>query len=1145
MQFRSLRLVGFKSFVEPTEFVIERGLTGVVGPNGCGKSNLVEALRWVMGEASYKNMRASAMDDVIFSGSAHRPARNFAEVGLMLDNADRRAPAAFNDADELQVTRRIEREAGSVYRINGREARARDVQLLFADVSTGARSPSMIGQGRVSELIAAKPTARRALLEEAAGISGLHTRRHEAELRLRATETNLERLDDLIGQLETRLDALKRQSRQAARYRNVAGDIAKVEAIILHLRWRAAVDAMREADGDLTAATVAAGEAGIAQAEAARIQALIAHDLPALRQVEAEAGATLAHARIARDQLDREEAAARKRRAEIEARVSQLADDIAREERLVAENADILAHLARERETLGGQAEGHDERLAEATAAFETAHAKASEAEMRGEAATAALAEAVAVRRQGEKALADARQARQRAEGAARSAHAALAKLVEEIEATSGLAERRARLEEAESDAATSEAESTAAETRVEETRGAEEATRGPLADLRSRSSALDTEARTLAKVLATDGDFTPVLDELDAEPGYERALAVALGADLDAPRDEDAASHWGGVGRVDDPQLPDGARPLSEMVRAPKELSRRLAQIGVVDALAAPDTLAPGQCFVTREGALVRWDGFIIRADAATPAALRLEQRNRLVEVEAERDEVQVALTKAETVHEEAREASAGAQEQQKRTREAVRRARSTLDAARNNLAQAERRAAEAETRRVVLEADAARRDTESEEAARAVEAAEGVTGELPDTSALSRASDEARRLVAETRSKAAEARDALEAVRREGAARDERLAAIDREEATWRERVTSADHHMERLRDRLHEARAERDAVEAEPDAFEAQRRIVLNAVGEAEERRSSAADRLAARESDLREADKAARDTLTALSNAREAVARAEARHEAAAERRSEAEARIREALGCEPHMALSRTGLPEEKLPAVADAERRLERLRAERERLGAVNLQAETESNEVEEERDRIVAERDDLIAAIAKLRHGIGQLNREGRERLLEAFDKVSVEFTRLFTHLFGGGTAELKLIESDDPLEAGLEIVARPPGKKPQVMTLLSGGEQALTAMALIFAVFLTNPAPICVLDEVDAPLDDHNVERFCNLMDEMAANTATRFVIVTHNPITMARMNRLFGVTMAEKGVSQLVSVDLEAAEVMAEAG
>jgi chromosome segregation protein len=408
VKFTKLRLLGFKSFVEPTEFMIEDGLTGIVGPNGCGKSNLVEALRWVMGENSYKNMRASGMDEVIFSGSGGRPARNTAEVGLFLDNSDHTAPSAFNDADELQVTRRIEREAGSAYRINGKEVRAKDVQLLFADASTGARSPSMVGQGRIGELISAKPQARRALLEEAAGISGLHSRRHEAELRLRAAEQNLERLDDVVSQFDQQLDNLKRQARQANRYRTLSAEIRRTEAILFHLRWAACKSAEGEAQSALSQATQAAGEKAEAQANAAKEQAVASLRLPDLRDAEARAAAALQRLTIARNQLDEEVERLKARRRELEQRVAQFDADIAREETLIADNAGTLERLADEAAGLTRDAENTAEREASVASALAAASARLMESENGFSEITARAAQERAQKAQFEKNLREA-----------------------------------------------------------------------------------------------------------------------------------------------------------------------------------------------------------------------------------------------------------------------------------------------------------------------------------------------------------------------------------------------------------------------------------------------------------------------------------------------------------------------------------------------------------------------------------------------------------------------------------------------------------------------------------------------------------------------------------------------------------------
>ncbi|HQF31796.1 MAG TPA: chromosome segregation SMC family protein, partial [Hyphomicrobiales bacterium] len=387
MKFVKLRLAGFKSFVEASEFVIEPGLTGVVGPNGCGKSNLVEAMRWVMGESSYKAMRASGMDDVIFSGSNNRPARNTAEVSLTLDNADRSAPAAFNDTETIEVIRRIEREQGSLYRINGREVRARDVQLLFADASTGARSPALVRQGQIGELIAAKPQARRAILEEAAGISGLYSRRHEAELRLKGAEQNLDRLEDVLVEIDQQLESLKRQARQATRYRSISADIRKAEATLFHLRWTAARGAVREADAELATARRAVAERATAQGEAAKNEAVAALRMPELREAEARAAAALQRLTLARGELEAEEKRARARLAELAHRIAQLDEDIAREHRLAGENEGFLEALAAETATLvadteaaGAREREAADRLGEATVRLQASEAALTEA---------------------------------------------------------------------------------------------------------------------------------------------------------------------------------------------------------------------------------------------------------------------------------------------------------------------------------------------------------------------------------------------------------------------------------------------------------------------------------------------------------------------------------------------------------------------------------------------------------------------------------------------------------------------------------------------------------------------------------------------------------------------------------------------
>ncbi|PBB87433.1 MULTISPECIES: chromosome segregation protein SMC [unclassified Mesorhizobium] len=1151
MKFSRLRLLGFKSFVEPGEFVIERGLTGIVGPNGCGKSNLVEALRWVMGESSYKNMRASGMDDVIFSGSGARPARNTAEVTLFLDNTDRTAPAAFNDADELQVSRRIEREAGSLYRINGKEARAKDVQLLFADQSTGARSPSMVGQGRIGELIQAKPQARRALLEEAAGISGLHTRRHEAELRLKAAEQNLERLDDVVGELEGQIDSLKRQARQASRFKNLSADIRKAEAILLHLRWTLAKTQEGEARSALATATTLVGDRAAAQMAVAREQGIAAHRLPDLRDAEAAAAAAFQRLSIAKTQIEEEAGRIRSRQAELERRLQQLDADIAREERMVRDNADILERLRAEEAELNSENAGAAEREATTRAAFEQAGATLAQSEARLAALTAERAEAAASRHQIERTLRETAERRDRFARQLAEVDRELSDIVARISGLPDPAEKRLLVEDALARLEESEAGAIAAEQAVAEARAAETAARPPLQDARAELARIETEARTLAKILnAASGDLFPsVLEQISVERGYETALGAALGEDLDVPLDRSAPVHWGeSAVQPGDAPLPEGVKSLASVVRAPAQLARRLAQIGIVevaDGRRLQALLAPGQRLVSRDGALWRWDGLTASADAPTAAAQRLAQKNRLAELDAEAVQATRVLREAEEALARAEQAMRHASEAERNARQAGRDAQHGLDAARNALAEAEKAGGELASRRAALDEARARIVDSHEETQAAFLEAETLLQDAPDLGDLQLQLEQASANVSRDRATLADARAVHEGLRREAEARMRRLDAIGTERKNWLERAENASTQIAALGERKAEAEAERERLADAPDEIDAKRRALLSQLSEAETLRQAAGDRLQEAENKQAELDKAATAAIQSLAEARETRVRAEERLTAADERRAEVEARIQEALNTPPHLVIKHTGLEaDDPMPDMAEVERQLDRLKIERERLGAVNLRAEEEQKELSDRLETIVSEREDIIEAIRKLRQAIQSLNREGRERLLSAFEVVNGHFQRLFSHLFGGGTAELQLIESEDPLEAGLEILARPPGKKPQTMTLLSGGEQALTAMSLIFAVFLTNPAPICVLDEVDAPLDDHNVERFCNLMDEMAKTTETRFVIITHNPITMARMDRLFGVTMAEQGVSQLVSVDLQAAEAMREA-
>jgi chromosome segregation protein len=1151
MKLTRLRLAGFKTFVEPTDVPIEPGLTGVVGPNGCGKSNLVEALRWVMGENSYKNLRGSAMEDVIFAGSGNRPARNMAEVGLSIDNEDRLAPAAFNDADRLDITRRIERDDGSTYRINGKEVRARDVQILFADAATGARSPAMVRQGQISEIISAKPQARRRLLEDAAGVAGLHARRHEAELRLKAAEDNLVRLEDVLREIAGQIDSLGRQAKQAVRYRGLAAEIRKAEAMLALMARKGADEAAAAAGRALEATIRDLAGATTHQGEAVRLQAIAASVLPGRREAEAVAAAALTRLRRGLDEIEAEDRRRKARMEEIDRRLGELQADRARAEQASGDAQGSLARLAAEHEALSAETARSGEALAAARGALETAEARLAGREkavgdLQAKRADIA-ARADAARRQETEArarIARLGQERQR-----------LSADISAIEAASamqggGVDEARSRLGAAQAALEAADTESQAARAALAQAREANEKARLPLAAAEREAQRLETEIRTLRKLLAADaGDLWPrMIDAVVAKKGYETALGAALGEDLDASTNVSAPAHWADAGDgASDAALPAGAEPLAAHVRAPAELMRRLRQIGVVarsEGAGLRARLAPGQRLVSREGDVWRWDGYTSAAEAPSAAARRLAEKNRLGDLEREAQGAQEAVITAREAAEAARETLSQATQRESASLGALTQARRAADVAREALSQAERRFGETENRKAGLVAALERLALSEAEADEGLSQAVSALANVADTSALDAGLMQERAHLAEARAAAAEARAALQGVQREAELRARRIEAITAESGQWRTRLTTAQAALAETGGRREAAEAEQAALAAMPDQFLVRRRELLAEIERADAARKAAADALAEAESALALADRAARETLDALGAAREKRAAAEARAEAARQRVQDVAHAISEQFEGEAEAMKALAGAETPDAAQTPEIERRLHSLRAERERLGAVNLRADEELTEATAKHDGLVSERDDLTEAIRKLRAAIGALNREGRERLLAAFEVVNGHFRRLFQVLFGGGEAELSLVESDDPLESGLEIIAMPPGKKPQVITLLSGGEQALTATALIFAVFLTNPSPICVLDEVDAPLDDANVERYCDLLRNMVAETETRFLVITHNPITMARMDRLFGVTMAERGVSQLVSVDLETAEKLREA-
>ncbi len=1159
MRIKQLKLTGFKSFVEPAELRIESGLTGIVGPNGCGKSNLLEAIRWVMGEGSAKSLRGAGMDDVIFAGTASRPSRNFAEVTIRADRdpADIRPGFSANDDDpELEVTRRIERGAGSAYRANGRDVRAKDIALIFADAATGAHSPALVSQGRIGSIIAAKPQERRQMLEEAAGISGLHVRRKDAEQKLRAAETNLTRLAALLADMDARAGQLRRQAKQAERYRRLTTEITQAEARLIFIRWKEAKTAADAAKAEAQAASQSVDAAAITQR--------------ALSDKQQEGIAKLAGARSAammtRDaandlsnkniQLCAERDRIMQRHADLNAQAARMADDGAREGKLTHDAADALKRLQDENLRLTADIKVTEDERPALIRVSENAERQSRESEVILAKAMAAQARADAEKRVAAAALDNAQSRLTRAQRDMERLDGEAATLGDKGELlAAGIAAKRVidtlqtqidagnvAIEKAENQRAALMQERDAAQSAV--------------ASAKAELAALQSEHNALERALIAQNQtgVERVIDRVKVAPGYERAFAAALGDDVNAVVGGDTGRRWAS-GKMRNPELvspavtdvPGSISPhqaqrdrvskLADHVDAPAELALRLSMTLVAKADDGQPLIAGGR-LVTLDGKLRRWDGFAADDDGAALAE-RLVRVNRLAALAEQLplSERRVADCSAQLEQANADISSAqnvlkSLSHDQQQTENALRQALRDADKADDAVTRLQAAQAALSARKLVAEQETA-------EAQNLMDAAQAALSALPQI-------DHHAALVANLAEEGEAVRRNLVQAQADLSTLDQRLgqqrerrAVTAAEIRSWQERAGEAARRIAEMNARAAEIAAELDALAGRPDTLAAE-------IAAVETSRSGIAEKLTA----LQSAEQASEAALKAyeaqlavaaeaLSSARELRAGAEARAENQELRRVEMGRVSGERFECPPPVLPEKLGFDAADIGVAAEESARLDRLQMDRERIGPVNLIAADELTELETEQEKGQAESGELTEAIHRLRGSIGSLNREGRQRLRAAFEAVDGHFRRLFTTLFNGGAAHLELIDSDDPLEAGLEIMAQPPGKKLASLTLLSGGEQALTAVALIFGLFLTNPAPICVLDEVDAPLDDANIERFCDLLDVMQRETDTRYLIVTHNAVTMSRMHRLFGVTMVEQGVSRLVSVDLGGAE------
>ena len=1150
-RFVRLGIAGFKSFADATTLEILPGLTGIVGPNGCGKSNVAEALRWAMGEANARQLRGGEMDDVIFAGTSHRSSRNLAEVTLTIES-DGQTPPPIESAPasplaahgEFQVIRRIERGGGSRYSINGREVRARDVQTLFADLASGARSSAMVSQGRVSALVNARPEERRAVLEEAAGITGLHARRAEAETRLRATEANLERAEERRAMLHQQLENLRAQAKQAMRYRSVATGALEAEATLLTLQGAKAQAACRSAEAGRTDAQEALSRAmiaaGQADTEADRAQAA----LPGAREDEAEARAAADQARVARESVAADAARAAAALETARRRLAQMVADQAHAQRALEDAKGADERLTAEEERLRREALEYPDKLQAAADEARCASAALEQADQAAADAASCAAEAAA------RASALRTLLAQAGDRARRAAEAA-ARLSRDREQAAGQIVEQAQIQTATEHLAQADRTLAACRSTMETAEAVRARAVASARAARETYSRSDAERQKLAATIAgltevlsvKDGErWPPLIDRLSVPPGLETALGAVLGDELAAAADPAAARHWRHLPALDPRPLP--GRSLGEYVSGPDLLDRALAGIGVIDDERAGDAaqaaLGPGQALVSPSGAVWRWNGYTVRAGTPNAASVRLHQRNRLAALQSDFAHAERAAAGDRAGRDAADHAERDAVAADQAGRTQYRNAGVAAEHARTALQSLRTRSEAANARLSALDEHLAQLQPELMAAAEAHAGTEADAAALPDTAALNQAADAARAHVALARSRDAAASRSVDALERAEQSRTHRLTTICREREDRQIRADDLTARLVELDARIAEAGSEHDHLAAEPGRAATQAAAADDALAVATARHRAASSAREAAEQAAGSAMASQRMAEHATFAARENLVRAEATLEAATRSGTEIQARI-----LERQDALPTVPSPSDLTAGTEDRARaRLQRLLRERDEIGPVNLRAEIEAETIAADVATIVRESDELGAAIAKLRGSIGSLNHEGRERLTAIFQTVDRHFQALFGRMFGGGRAHLALVGSDDPLEAGVEIFAQPPGKKLTALSLLSGGEQALTALSLIFAVFRCNPAPLCVLDEVDAPLDDANVDRFCALLTDIVHETGTRFLVVTHHQVTMARMDRLYGVTMQERGVSRLLSVDLSEAVGLVEA-
>lgn len=1136
MKFKSIRISGFKSFLESTEIPIDNGLTGIVGPNGCGKSNIVEAMKWVMGENSARQMRGDGMDDIIFSGTNERPARNFAEVSIKLDNTEKKAPSNFNHFDEIEISRKIEREKGSVYRVNGKQVRSRDIQLIFADNGTGARSSGIVSQGRISQIIDSSPENRRVILEEAANIKGLHSRRHEAELKLNGATDNLSRLLDIEQTYNEQLVELEKQARKAARYRSVGERLRKAESTLFIKLLHSSETELKNFKKEFEIATDDVNKAQLDVSKNTKSKLAAFDKIPELKKIEAEKAAFLQSLNINKIRLEEEKSSANKTLDNISNQISQIEIDIEREEEIKEDSKKTLLNLVDEEKKLIIESKAFEGKIDQAISLVKELKKKSDEADQDLSSINSKIYSINSNNENIEKRITDLKEKIKKSEFQIPQFNI--------LEEQKSFKENKVKIIEGKK---LLEDKNKLLLTKKNEY----EAIKNILNDLNKAKTEADykvnitkAELNSLSSLLGHDTSNKETLENsIDSFASLEKSIGSILGetllapvlSNLDTPKN---TPFWRkNLRGVIETKLPDGVKPIIKNIKNNSILDLALLGVGVVDneeiAFKLQNKLSFGQALTTVEGGLWRWDGFVQPPEVQNSYSERLQKiaklrslEKKFPDLENKQKNIQNNINKNETYINVI----------EKNILELENEIYDLIEENNNlNLLNTKIESKISSSTILIKEhqniIDLSNKELNS------------LNKELINSSNLPLLLTEElkiRNIADQCRNSLTDAMAAEQQVRNHESFQSRNLLQIKNQKTNWEKREDEAIARLLTLKNRQKNLSEEKQKLMNLPDNFKKREDELNLEINKALLVRNKAADNLVEAETNLNELEKLEKLSEQKVSLLREEMIKIEAKLNLSKAQVKNIEDRVWEKLRIKNDQLYEIANLDKnDEIDISIDAlEKTVQRLINERDSIGAVNLRAEEEMNEMRDKIKTMSDERIDLEQAIDKLKTGIFELNKEGRQRLKESFEEVNKNFKNLFQKLFGGGSAELKLVGNEDPLHAGLEVLASPPGKKMQLLSLLSGGEQALTAISLIFSVFLCNPAPICILDEVDAPLDDSNVGRFCNLLEKIVEETDTYFMVVTHHRLTMAKMDRLFGVTMEQKGISRLVAVNLEQA-------